>query len=293
MLEDFGLHRLTWDTCDERFDGPLVASPADSYGRGISLAVRQDGAAADLTGASVYLIWRHRVTGIRGSAPFQAIDASSGKFEIFYPGALQEAEGYVQAQIVISTGDHSYISTRAFEIRVEPVLIGGTEADDGFTLFLAALNAYENAEGVASAAGASATAAAAAANEARAQIVAAAQNGDFDGADGTDGVSPRAFVTQTVTGAMITVTDASGTTNAIIAHGVKGDTGATGATGPQGPKGDTGATGPQGPKGDTGATGPQGPTGADGDDYVLTSQDKNEIATLVAAMFTNGDSVSF
>lgn len=80
-------------------------------------------------------------------------------------------------------------------------------------------------------------------------------------------------------------------------QGPKGDTGATGATGPQGPqgiqglqgetgpqgaKGDTGATGPQGPKGDTGATGPQGPQGVPGGDYVLTAQDKADIAALAA-----------
>lgn len=105
-----------------------------------------------------------------------------------------------------------------------------------------------------------------------------------------------------------------------------GPTGATGATGPQGPKGDTGATGPQGPKGEPGATGPQGPKGADGitptigangnwflgstdtgkpsrgatgakgdpgDDYVLTSADKSEIAALVLAEIPNGDEVAY
>ena len=84
-------------------------------------------------------------------------------------------------------------------------------------------------------------------------------------------------------------------------QGVKGDTGDTGPkgdkgdTGEQGPKGDTGATGPQGPqgvkgdtgeqgpKGDAGATGPQGPKGDPGDDYVLTAQDKEDIAELVDA----------
>ena len=45
--------------------------------------------------------------------------------------------------------------------------------------------------------------------------------------------------------------------------------GADGATGPQG---ETGATGPQGPKGDKGDP---------GDDYILTEQDKREIAGLV------------
>ena len=75
-------------------------------------------------------------------------------------------------------------------------------------------------------------------------------------------------------------------------QGDKGDTGATGATGatgPQGPKGDTGATGATGPQGErgerglTGETGPQGPQGEPGEDYVLTAQDKSDIAGLAAA----------
>ena len=65
MLDGYGLHQLTWDTCDERFGGVLVASPADACGRGISLSVRQNGAAASLTGATVYFVWKHKVTGER------------------------------------------------------------------------------------------------------------------------------------------------------------------------------------------------------------------------------------
>lgn len=65
------------------------------------------------------------------------------------------------------------------------------------------------------------------------------------GRDGVDGVSPTASVTQTATGATVTVTDASGTTTATLTNG------------------------PQGP---------QGPAGAD---YVLTAQDKADIADIV------------
>ena len=82
-----------------------------------------------------------------------------------------------------------------------------------------------------------------------------------DGEDGTDGFSPIAQVVQTSAGAVVTITDANGTTEAYLYNGQDG------AEGPQGPKGDTGATGPQGPKGDTGetgATGPQGPVGPQG-----------------------------
>ena len=69
------------------------------------------------------------------------------------------------------------------------------------------------------------------------------------GDPGADGVSPSAKVEQTETGAVITVSDASGTTTATITNGAKGDTGA---------KGDPGA------KGDTGAKGDKGDPGTDG-----------------------------
>lgn len=113
-------------------------------------------------------------------------------------------------------------------------------------------------------------------------------------------VSPTATVTQTETGAVITIRDKFGETVAVLTNGQDGKDGADGKdgtdgkdgrdgvdgspgpagpkgdTGPQGPqgergeqgpkgeKGDTGLTGPQGPKGETGATGPEGPTGPTG-----------------------------
>lgn len=55
MLEGYGIHTLIWDSADERLGDFMVASPADAQGRGIELHVRQGGAVADLTGASVYL----------------------------------------------------------------------------------------------------------------------------------------------------------------------------------------------------------------------------------------------
>lgn len=277
MLDGYGLHRLVWDACDERFGDVLVASPADACGRGISLSVREDGSAADLTGATVYFVWRHKVTGERGTEPFAVVDASAGTFEVYYPAAMQEAEGAVQAQVMVSRGDDTYISSRVFTIRVEPVVIGGEEHQDGFTLFLDAINAYEHATEITTDAATAASAAATLANTARENLTAAAERGDFDGADGedgTDGFSPTATVTQTEGGCTTAITDKNGTTTADVAKGVKGDKGDTGETGSQGSKGDAGErgpqgiqgeTGPQGPKGDAGETGPQGPQGVQGE----------------------------
>lgn len=66
-----------------------------------------------------------------------------------------------------------------------------------------------------------------------------------------------------------------------------------GVIGPQGPQGIQGATGPQGPQGETGATGPQGPQGIPGDDYVLTTQDKTDIANIVLGLLPTTQGVLY
>lgn len=63
--------------------------------------------------------------------------------------------------------------------------------------------------------------------------------------------------------------------------GPKGEQGIQGETGPQGPQGPIGETGPQGPQGIQGEQGPIGPQGEPGQDYILTEEDKSEIAGMV------------
>ena len=217
MLEGYGLHTLIWDSADERLGDFLVASPADATGRGLELHVRQGGAAADLTGAEVYFLWRHKATGKRGCEPMEEIDESLGQYVVYYPAAMQETEGAVDAQCMVSWDDKS-ISTRAFTIRVEPVIIGGTESEDGFTLFVETIKRYEGAIEITNEAADAANEAAEAAEDAAdsasavaAAIQEAAQRGDYDGADG---FSPTATVTQTEGGCTITITDKNGTTTA-------------------------------------------------------------------------------
>lgn len=84
---------------------------------------------------------------------------------------------------------------------------------------------------------------------------------------GIDGVSPIATVTQTETGATISITDRDGTTTAEISNGEqgpKGDKGDQGEQGEKGEKGDRGEQGIQGEKGDKGDRGPQGEQGEQG-----------------------------
>lgn len=292
-----GLRQVTWDGCDAPLGGRFVASPADAEGRGLLLAVTRGGEAVNLTGATVYLLWRHRELRVRGCEPFEAVDASAGSFRVFWPAAMACAEGTADAQVMVCQ-DGEAISTLPFAVRVTQALAGGeATGSDGYSLFLEAIRKLEAADEViagavaqaqqaadvaagaledaqgASEAVAAASAAAAAATQAREDLLAAAGNGDFDGEpgqpgpagadgqDGADGVSPTARVEQTEAGAVVTVTDAAGTTTATLTHGPKGD------------KGDpftyADFTAEQlaalkGPKGDPGQDGAPGADGADG-----------------------------
>ena len=129
------------------------------------------------------------------------------------------------------------------------------------------------------------------------------EGGASGGGSGSDGFSPSVAVEQTDTGAIITVTDRSGSTTATLRHGrdgaqgeagpagPQGERGPTGPAGPQGeagpagptgPQGDPGPTGPAGPQGDPGPAGPAGTTPVKGVDY-FTGNDKTEMIYAVKA----------
>ena len=253
-----GLRAVTWDECDAPLGGCFTASPVDTEGRGLALAVTRGGEAVDLSDATVYLLWRHRERRVRGYEPFEAVDASAGAFRVFWPAAMACAEGTVDAQVMVCQGGEA-ISTLPFAVRVTQALTGGEAAgSDGYSLFLEAIEKFENADAIiagavaqaqqaaavaaealedalgASGAVDAATEAASAANAAKDELLAAAERGDFDGEpgtpgapgqDGADGVSPTAKMEQTEAGAVVTVTDAAGTTTATLTHGPKGDKG--------------------------------------------------------------------
>ena len=90
--------------------------------------------------------------------------------------------------------------------------------------------------------------------------------------------------------------NANGTIKFTRPNGTTFTTTGEGVIGPQGPQGIQGATGPQGPQGETGETGsqgPQGPQGIPGDDYVLTAQDKTDIANIVLQLLPTTQGVLY
>ena len=281
-----GLTKLVWSECDAVLGGVLVASPADVHGRGIELHVERDGAGVDLADANVYLVWRHRELRKRGCEPFEAVDASAGTFRVFYPAAMAGAEGTVDVQIMVSFSDERSLSSRAFGIRVEQVLVGGVASGDGFSLFVDVIKKYEEA--------------ASAALDVADELRRAAANGEFDGKDGTPGEKgekgdpgepgPQGPQGETGPAGADGAPGKDGADGKDGAPGAKGEKGDPGEPGPQGPKGEAftfadfsaeqleslrgpqglpgkdGADGAKGDKGDPGERGPQGPKGEPGRD---------------------------
>lgn len=283
-LDGDGLREVVWDECDAPFAGPFVASPADAAGRGIALAVTRGGEAVDLTGASLYLLWRHRELRVRGCEPLEEVDAEAGKFRVYWPAAMACAEGTVDAQVMVSW-DERALSSLSFTVLVGPALVGGEGGgSDGYSMFLDAIQKYENADALiseavaraqeavttaqgavataeqaveaaqgASGAVAAANAAAAAATQAREELLAAAGRGDFDGADGLPGAdgedgAPGADGQDGVDGVSPTARVEQTETGAVVT--VTDATGTTTATLAHGPKGDKGDDGEKGDKGD-------------------------------------------
>lgn len=282
-LDADGLHELAWEACDAFIGDVLAASPADVRGRGILLSVTRNGAPCDLSGTSVYLVWRHREARRRGCEPFEAVDAKAGRFRVFYPGALAGAEGTVDAQVMVSWGERT-LSSRTFSIHVEQELVGGDESPDGFGLFIEAIKKYEEAAGAIGDVAADARDAASRAREVAEGLLASKAAGEFDGRDGVDGLPGRDGADgapgrdgakgekgdpgeRGAKGDPFTYADFTAEQLAAL-KGPKGDAGADGATGPTGeagPQGPRGEAGPAGPQGEPGATGPQGERGPKGD----------------------------
>lgn len=114
------------------------------------------------------------------------------------------------------------------------------------------------------------------------------EGGGGSGESGADGFSPIAKVTQTSTGATITITDKDGTTTATVSNGKDGAAGAAGKDGASvtvksvsTSSADGGSnvvtfsdgktlTIKNGSKGSTGETGPQGPAGSNGTNATIT-----------------------
>lgn len=127
-----------------------------------------------------------------------------------------------------------------------------------------------------------------------------ANGADGENGIGADGFSPIATVTEINDGAIITITDKSGTTTATIKNGKDGEDGAQGEKGDKGDPGEVGAVGPMGPTGKDGAPGKTAYEYAKDAGYTKTESDfasklaeenytKEEVDNLIASSIATAD----
>lgn len=121
-----------------------MGSPQDSQGRGILLTVTRDGEAVDLLDEKyhLYFLWLHRQQHTRGCVAMEAVDASAGKFSVFFPSGMIGYEGEAVCSVVLSWDDRT-LAAPALSVRIDEALVSTLSIEDGFTLFSEALKAYE------------------------------------------------------------------------------------------------------------------------------------------------------
>ena len=135
-VDDWALRKIELDNADQTIPDVLIANEGDAKGRGIDLRFTQGGVAASMAGMAVYLAWGHE-QGAQGLTPFTAVDASKGRFKVYYPEQMQRA-GTVIARVLVYVGAKTPITgSRDFRIFVEsnPIDESAAITTDDFSVF--------------------------------------------------------------------------------------------------------------------------------------------------------------
>ena len=135
-VDDWALRKIELDNADQTIPDVLIANEGDAKGRGIDLRFTQGGVAASMAGMAVYLAWGHE-QGAQGLTPFTAVDASKGRFKVYYPEQMQRA-GTVLARVLVYVGTKTPITgSRDFRIYVEknPIDESAAITTDDFSVF--------------------------------------------------------------------------------------------------------------------------------------------------------------
>ena len=140
MLREFRTQRIIWDKANRSIFEPVQASGGDQNGRRLEVQILNNGEVEDLTGTDLYLAWQTRNKSHSGLEPFDALDASKGIFELYYPTGMLVNEGALRGGLVLIDSDGRLVS-REFTIQVDRNIVDdeAAESSNEFTALTEAL----------------------------------------------------------------------------------------------------------------------------------------------------------
>lgn len=117
LLDNFRKTRLVWDKASQKVTEFIRAGSNDNHGRKLSVMVTDEGEVVDLSGLSLSLYWETADKSVKGLDALAPVNATEGKFEIYYTPELLSNVGHLRAHLVLVSVDGRVIS-EAFRISV-------------------------------------------------------------------------------------------------------------------------------------------------------------------------------
>lgn len=148
MLREFRTQRIIWDRANSRLFDPIQTSGGDQNGRRLEVQILNNGEVEDLTGTDLYLAWQTGNKTHSGLEPFDALDASEGTFELYYPTGMLAHAGALRGGLALVDSDGRIVS-REFIIQVDRNIVDdeAAESSNEFTALTEALVKVNDLEG--------------------------------------------------------------------------------------------------------------------------------------------------
>lgn len=129
----------------ETYGRTLKGSPDDMNGRGIELAIIEDGKAANTESCQVRLVWSNG--DFEGYDVFDAVDASLGKYRLEFTQDFLSHAGSARCKVIILDGTDTVYSSDVFGVNIDTNAASKSATSSGneASLFIQAIMAFDTA----------------------------------------------------------------------------------------------------------------------------------------------------
>lgn len=138
MLENFRAQKIVWDWANNQIYDLVEASGGDTNGRKLDVTILNGSTVENLTGGVLSLAWHYGEH--QGLDAFTEIDATKGKYEIYYTTGMLSNHGTLTASLVL-VDVKGRIESKPFDIVVRPGIVDdeAVQSENSFTALTEAL----------------------------------------------------------------------------------------------------------------------------------------------------------